>query len=145
VALSLSDALSNEELKRLVERTKKLVRINLQDLPLAELKRWLELQWSDAASDLLLPASITRQMLAGDAQSSVTITWPGGGTFSDSMVVTHGLGSAPMVVVATPNDINLSLGVTAITATTFTVQARDVNGTVHGLGPFGVARWIARL
>jgi len=85
-----------------------------------------------------------------ESQGVVTLTWPGGGTFSDSMVVAHGLvahgvPAAPEVVVATPNDINLSLGVTAITATTFTVQARDVNGTVHGLGPFGVARWIARL
>jgi hypothetical protein len=78
------------------------------------------------------------------ASGQVTFTWPGGGDLSDTMTVAHGLGATPQAV-SSSNEPALNVAVVTTDATNITLRARDITGSTHGAGTFGVARWIAVL
>lgn len=77
-----------------------------------------------------------------------TVTWPGGSGISNGLVVTHGLGRPPVVVVATQNtSVGLAkiptVGTQAFTTTTFTLFAGTVDGTSPTNTSTSTISWIA--
>lgn len=77
-----------------------------------------------------------------------TVTWPGGAGTSNGLVVSHGLGRTPVVVVATQNTSSglakiPVVATQAFTTTAFTLYAGTVDGTSPANTATTTISWIA--
>jgi hypothetical protein len=113
--------------------------------------------------DKLAPLPVSYANLAADAKNAFlklavgadrkiafgqsNVTWPGAASISNQLTVTHGLGTTPLVVVATMQTNSqgqvIACHAGGYTATTFLLQAEWVGGFQPGAGGTIPAAWVA--
>lgn len=71
---------------------------------------------------------------------SQVVTWPGGSPITNTATVTHGLDHAPTSIMLSSSD-NSNPGYSNITATTFDITARTVDGSLPGAGSTTGVSW----
>lgn len=161
--ISLNDALEpGETWQQSVERRLRELDTKtpaLGDLPLAALQRKLENDWQPDGNVLLLPGSVTFDVvdlsilgIAGQtgkrkvAVGATTLTWPAGVATSNLATPNHGLGVAPVAVVCSGQAGGFGIGDFWAAATTFTATTFQVRGNFTANWPAGGTQtvyWIA--
>ena len=98
-----------------------------------------------------LPANVAIMDTSGVARrisfGVTSITWPGGAQFSDTVVVSHNLGTSPACVVVgatlPPGSTAYEANIVTWTSTTISLRAHTTDGTSPALGTITDAHWIA--
>lgn len=134
-----------EELEARIAKLEAKPAVELDQLPLRDLTRWL-----GTRSDLLdefAPGSITTAMLAGRAVTTVgqkvvlqvitgvVVTWGGGSVFTANTPVNHNLGVAPHVMLPVKTAAagltqNPLLTLNGVTNTFFNIAGETINGQI---------------
>jgi hypothetical protein len=78
-------------------------------------------------------------VVASTKHGGVVITWPGGTTTSNLMVIAHSLGADPGHVSVTPNVRDLTTAVVVKDAAEIKIQCEAL--TVRGTGSYGFVYW----
>ena len=123
MALFLSDALSDEELKRLIQRAEKVRPLALEDLPLGELKRWMEQRFVTEAPNILLPRTVDTDQIADEAVTATQIT---AGTITANEIAAGTITATELSAGSVTTDKLAANAVTAEKIASHTITANEI-------------------